>query len=136
MLLGDQSQLPQSLPVPIASCKVLLTDCSCVSLSALPGGQLNLTAACNAQCGCLQEAYSPVCGTDGVMYYSPCHAGCRTVSENVRNGKKVGLKALWMDRVVAHLWSGLAGSVKGLSFAANQCKIIQGRVDALRYHVG
>ncbi|XP_048177976.1 solute carrier organic anion transporter family member 4A1 isoform X2 [Corvus hawaiiensis] len=82
--------------------------------SALPGGHLNLTAACNAQCGCLQETYSPVCGTDGIMYYSPCHAGCKTVSENVRSGKKVGLKALWMNRVVAHLQSDLAGSAKGL----------------------
>ncbi|KFV62530.1 Solute carrier organic anion transporter family member 4A1, partial [Dryobates pubescens] len=57
--------------------------------SALPGGHLNLTAACNAECGCLQETYSPVCGSNDVMYYSPCHAGCKKVSENLRNGKKV-----------------------------------------------
>ncbi|NWX74249.1 SO4A1 protein, partial [Alca torda] len=57
--------------------------------SALPGGHLNLTAACNAECGCLRETYSPVCGSDDVMYYSPCHAGCKRVSENLRNGKKV-----------------------------------------------
>lgn len=135
MFLGDPSQLPLSLPLPISSCKVLLTDCSCVSLSALPGGHLNLTAACNAQCGCLQESYSPVCGTDDIMYYSPCHAGCRKVSEDLRNGKKVGLKALWMSRMVAHLWSDLVSSEKGLSFATNQCKMSQGRVDALRYCV-
>lgn len=119
MLLGDPSQLPLSLPLPISCCKLLLTACSCVSLSALPGGHLNLTAACNAQCGCLQETYSPVCGTDDIMYYSPCHAGCKRVSENVRNGMKVGLKALWMNRVVARLWSDLASSAKSLSFAAN-----------------
>ncbi|KAJ7404435.1 Solute carrier organic anion transporter family member 4A1 [Pitangus sulphuratus] len=57
--------------------------------SALPGGHLNLTAACNAKCGCLQETYSPVCGSDDIMYYSPCHAGCKKVSEKLRNGKKV-----------------------------------------------
>ncbi|PKU30207.1 solute carrier organic anion transporter family member hypothetical protein [Limosa lapponica baueri] len=56
--------------------------------SALPGGHLNLTAACNAECGCLQETYSPVCGSNDIMYYSPCHAGCKEVSENLRNGKK------------------------------------------------
>ncbi|NXM74303.1 SO4A1 protein, partial [Serilophus lunatus] len=57
--------------------------------SALPRGHLNLTAACNAECGCLRETYSPVCGSDDIMYYSPCHAGCRKVSENFMNGKKV-----------------------------------------------
>lgn len=103
----------------------LPTDCSLVSLSALPGGHLNLTAACNAECGCLQETYSPICGSDGIMYYSPCHAGCKKVSENLRNGKKVCLKALCVNKVVAHLWSDFAGSAKastGLNFAANQHK--------------
>lgn len=106
--------------------RCLPTDCSCVSLSALPGGRLNLTAACNTECDCLQETYSPVCGSDDIMYYSPCHAGCKKVSENLRNGKKVCLKALCINKVVAHLlWSDLVGSAKvstGLSFAANQCK--------------
>ncbi|NWX95032.1 SO4A1 protein, partial [Nothoprocta ornata] len=56
--------------------------------SALPGGRLNLSAACNAECGCLRETYSPVCGGDGVVYYSPCHAGCRA-SRRLGSGKKV-----------------------------------------------
>ncbi|XP_068768254.1 solute carrier organic anion transporter family member 4A1 [Struthio camelus] len=56
--------------------------------SALPGGHLNLTAACNAECGCLRETYSPVCGSDGLMYYSPCHAGCK-VSRKFKSGKNV-----------------------------------------------
>lgn len=65
------------------------------------------------------------------MYYSPCHAGCKKMSENLRNGKKVGLKALSINKVVAHLlWSVLAGSAKvstGLSFAECQSKrLVQG----------
>ncbi|NXG21101.1 SO4C1 protein, partial [Grallaria varia] len=36
----------------------------------------NLTAPCNANCGCLQSMYYPVCGRDGVQYFSPCFAGC------------------------------------------------------------
>lgn len=95
-------------------------------VSPLPGGHLNLTAACNAECGCLQEIYSPVCGSDDIMYYSPCHAGCKKMSENLRNGKKVGLKERRINKVVACLlWSVLAGSAEvstGLSFAADQSK--------------
>ena len=59
------------------------------------------------------------------MYYSPCHAGCKKVSEILRNGKKVCLKALCIIKGVAYLWSDLAGSAEvstGLSFAANRCK--------------
>lgn len=99
----------------------LLTDHSCVFLSALPGGHLNLTAACNAECHCLQETYSPVCGSDDIMYYSPCHAGCKRVSKNLRNGKKVCLTAIYINEAATHLWSDLAGSAK-VSFVANQCK--------------
>ncbi|XP_054433475.1 solute carrier organic anion transporter family member 4A1 [Pteronotus mesoamericanus] len=44
--------------------------------SALPEGRLELTAACNANCSCRPEHYSPVCGSDGFTYYSPCYAGC------------------------------------------------------------
>nr|XP_022311407.1 solute carrier organic anion transporter family member 4A1-like isoform X2 [Crassostrea virginica] len=34
------------------------------------------TSSCNADCGCTLENYNPVCGIDGIMYYSPCYAGC------------------------------------------------------------
>ncbi|XP_074867521.1 solute carrier organic anion transporter family member 4A1 [Carettochelys insculpta] len=59
---------------------------------ALPGAMkmsdLNLTAACNTECGCLRETYSPVCGSDNIMYYSPCHGGCKKRSV-LDSGKKV-----------------------------------------------
>lgn len=70
--------------------------------STLPGSQLNLTAVCNADCGCLQETYSPVCGSNDVMYYSPCHAGCRKVSENLRNGKKVYHECSCIEKTLLH----------------------------------
>ncbi|KAM9065968.1 solute carrier organic anion transporter family member 4A1 [Sarcophilus harrisii] len=57
--------------------------------SILPEGSIQLLASCNEKCGCLREIYSPVCGTDNVMYYSPCHAGCSTVSILPKGGKKV-----------------------------------------------
>lgn len=31
---------------------------------------------CNRICSCSREHYDPICGVDGIMYYSPCHAGC------------------------------------------------------------
>ncbi|KAM3960858.1 LOW QUALITY PROTEIN: solute carrier organic anion transporter family member 4A1 [Aphomia sociella] len=41
----------------------------------VPGGS-RLSASCNAGCGCAGAPFSPVCGADGAVYYSGCHAGC------------------------------------------------------------
>uniref|UniRef100_A0AAY4E2V0 Solute carrier organic anion transporter family member n=1 Tax=Denticeps clupeoides TaxID=299321 RepID=A0AAY4E2V0_9TELE len=52
----------------------------------------NLTVSCNAGCHCVKELYNPVCGADGVMYYSPCHAGCSTMNQtHSYNSKQEGL---------------------------------------------
>uniref|UniRef100_A0A1E1X5A7 Solute carrier organic anion transporter family member n=1 Tax=Amblyomma aureolatum TaxID=187763 RepID=A0A1E1X5A7_9ACAR len=32
---------------------------------------------CNNQCHCQMEDFDPICGTDHVMYYSACFAGCQ-----------------------------------------------------------
>ncbi|XP_069740213.1 solute carrier organic anion transporter family member 4A1 [Narcine bancroftii] len=53
-------------------------------------GPINLTATCNADCNCLMELYNPVCGADGLMYYSPCHAGCMEFNSTISsNGRKI-----------------------------------------------
>ncbi|XP_006897000.1 PREDICTED: solute carrier organic anion transporter family member 4A1 [Elephantulus edwardii] len=57
--------------------------------SPLPQGHLQLTTTCNAACDCQPEQYSPVCGSDGLMYYSPCHAGCLSVATTDLGGRKV-----------------------------------------------
>ncbi|XP_078514716.1 solute carrier organic anion transporter family member 2B1-like [Lissotriton helveticus] len=35
---------------------------------------------CNSKCHCLETAYNPICGYDGIEYISPCYAGCEDVS--------------------------------------------------------
>ncbi len=53
----------------------------------------NLTVGCNAGCSCVRELYNPVCGADGVMYYSPCHAGCNSINHTDHStGKQVEYK--------------------------------------------
>ncbi|KAM5330367.1 solute carrier organic anion transporter family member 4C1 isoform 1-T1 [Glossophaga mutica] len=57
-----------------------------VSVSYNGTGDLgNLTTPCNANCNCMRSRYYPVCGRDGVQYFSPCFAGCKnSVSERRR----------------------------------------------------
>ncbi|KAM9589676.1 solute carrier organic anion transporter family member 4A1 [Trichechus inunguis] len=55
----------------------------------LPEGRLQLTAACNAFCDCWPEHYDRVCGSNGVMYYSPCYAGCLAAATTDPSGRKV-----------------------------------------------
>ncbi|KAF5913550.1 hypothetical protein HPG69_017170 [Diceros bicornis minor] len=38
----------------------------------------NLTAPCNADCNCMRSYYYPLCGGNGVQYFSPCFAGCKS----------------------------------------------------------
>nr|DBA23381.1 TPA: hypothetical protein GDO54_014297 [Pyxicephalus adspersus] len=35
-----------------------------------------LLAPCNRNCSCARSFYDPVCGVDGVQYFSSCYAGC------------------------------------------------------------
>jgi hypothetical protein len=49
-------------------------------------------AACTAPALCDPDTYDPVCGDDGVTYFSPCHAGCR-----VRLGARTDPEALYAN---------------------------------------
>ncbi|XP_053661758.1 solute carrier organic anion transporter family member 4A1 [Anopheles marshallii] len=44
--------------------------------------QVNLTAACNFGCECHMYDVEPVCGNNGLTYFSPCHAGCTAFSSS------------------------------------------------------
>lgn len=43
----------------------------------------SLDSACNMNCDCSNTGFNPVCGSDGVTYYSSCHAGCQDHSDNM-----------------------------------------------------
>uniref|UniRef100_A0A673JEE2 Solute carrier organic anion transporter family member n=1 Tax=Sinocyclocheilus rhinocerous TaxID=307959 RepID=A0A673JEE2_9TELE len=39
---------------------------------------ISLLASCNADCQCPETNWDPMCGENGLTYFSPCLAGCRT----------------------------------------------------------
>lgn len=43
--------------------------------------QVNLTAWCNTGCSCSSSLVEPVCGNNGLTYFSACHAGCTSYSQ-------------------------------------------------------
>lgn len=40
-----------------------------------PSSHSALISSCNVDCAC-STSYAPVCGADGAVYFSACHAGC------------------------------------------------------------
>lgn len=46
--------------------------------------EVNLTASCNSGCQCDLGQVEPVCGINGLTYFSACHAGC-TARSNYTN---------------------------------------------------
>uniref|UniRef100_A0A8C6X170 Solute carrier organic anion transporter family member n=1 Tax=Naja naja TaxID=35670 RepID=A0A8C6X170_NAJNA len=69
---------------------IFFIDCPNMPMAGhLTAGHFNLSDPCNMECHCLRETYNPVCGNDGITYYSPCHAGCRKASINHDSGEKV-----------------------------------------------
>lgn len=51
-----------------------------------PSPSLALDNQCNRKCSCSRSVYEPICGADGLLYYSPCYAGC-SVELNVDSSK-------------------------------------------------
>ncbi|XP_061895204.1 solute carrier organic anion transporter family member 2A1-like [Entelurus aequoreus] len=45
-------------------------------------GRHGSPSMCYANCSCPAGAFNPVCGSDGVEYISPCHAGCTHFTKN------------------------------------------------------
>ncbi|XP_055710573.1 solute carrier organic anion transporter family member 4A1 [Phlebotomus papatasi] len=84
----------------------------------IPGNRFHLENSCNSKCSCSKMNYDPVCGIDGIMYYSPCHAGCEQEKSLdqakiylncdciLGNSSALGYEAIntMCDSTCGHLW--------------------------------
>lgn len=66
--------LPYKMRVNDAQYHALIRSFCCSSDFGLP------TLECSFHCNCPEKAYNPICGSDGIEYISPCHAGCEVVN--------------------------------------------------------
>lgn len=73
--------------------------------------QVNLTAACNFGCECNIFDAEPVCGNNGLTYFSPCHAGCTAFSNtNYTNCACVQANTTTKATTPSGLYAGAEGS--------------------------
>ncbi|XP_062385006.1 solute carrier organic anion transporter family member 2B1 [Sardina pilchardus] len=61
---------------------LLFLGCSTQSVAGLNISKENNFSDCSGPCSCSDDAFNPVCGSDGVEFRSPCHAGCKTAVFN------------------------------------------------------
>ncbi|XP_033969802.1 solute carrier organic anion transporter family member 2B1-like [Trematomus bernacchii] len=68
----------------LSSTPLLFIGCSTQKVAEVfPQGSAVLS--CSAGCRCPAEAFNPVCGSDGVEFRSPCHAGCSNIQIDASN---------------------------------------------------
>ncbi|CAE1324228.1 SLCO4A [Acanthosepion pharaonis] len=70
------------ISVPYSESSMALTG----TTSSLPLADNPVDATCNNLCHCNEEYFNPVCGSDGIQYFSSCHAGCMTYN---KTGKRL-----------------------------------------------
>ncbi|XP_049448635.1 solute carrier organic anion transporter family member 2B1 isoform X1 [Epinephelus fuscoguttatus] len=63
-----------------SSTPLLLIGCPTQNVSGVFPERSDMLS-CSADCRCPQEAFNPVCGSDGVEFRSPCHAGCNNIEK-------------------------------------------------------
>ena len=46
------------------------------AISGRSSNEVSFDSACNSGCSCDYVYFDPVCGSNDLTYFSPCHAGC------------------------------------------------------------
>ncbi|XP_036393459.1 solute carrier organic anion transporter family member 2B1-like [Megalops cyprinoides] len=64
---------------------LLFLGCSTQTIAGVYPLRQNGELACSLKCSCQEEEFNPVCGSNGVEYVSPCHAGCKTLIPDISN---------------------------------------------------
>ncbi|KAJ8404740.1 hypothetical protein AAFF_G00336030 [Aldrovandia affinis] len=62
----------------ILALPLLFLGCPTQSINGVHPLRSNYHSDCGRTCSCQEEDFNPVCGSNGVEYISPCHAGCKT----------------------------------------------------------
>lgn len=70
--------------------------------SDLPLSSYKLESGCNRGCQCSSASIQPICGVNGVTYFSPCYAGCTEHETSVENGQKTVSPFLIITSTVSH----------------------------------
>lgn len=66
---------------------------------------------CNTTCQCDSNKFSPVCGADGVIYFSSCHAGCS--KSIIDNGKTLFSDCACIDNHESSVPDAVSGYCDG-----------------------
>ncbi|KAM7397482.1 hypothetical protein PAMA_005668 [Pampus argenteus] len=67
----------------LSALPLLFVGCSTQKVSGVFPSSTDVS--CSAGCRCPQEAFNPVCGSDGMEFRSPCHAGCMSMETDGHN---------------------------------------------------
>ncbi|XP_072166038.1 solute carrier organic anion transporter family member 3A1-like [Diadema setosum] len=82
--------------------------------------------ACLSDCGCTDGVYIPVCGSDGLTYISPCHAGCATVNEGSAPNTYSQCRCVGESQAAQQRMGNLAAAAPGVSTNASYVPMATG----------
>ncbi|XP_061395930.1 solute carrier organic anion transporter family member 74D [Musca vetustissima] len=87
-------------------------------------GPATIEPACSAAnlCSCDKEQFAPICGIDGKIYISPCHAGCSTASMRSSDNHTVFSNCTCIPDVTDPLLTSLPNFEASSGYCDSNCK--------------